>query len=125
MTLRRLLRAIEEESTSGRLVGLLVQAGWEPQLHELEPGLQIMIGVAGQADRYYLYPPMPFSANPKVCALSDRLRETGVFVESATLPTPRQAAEILCKHGIPSLEMTSEQARRGEPRVVLTHEDKN
>lgn len=123
MDMKRLLRAIEEESTSGRLAGPLEQAGWEPRLHSPEPGVQIMIGVAGHADRYYLYPPMPFASNPKVCVLSDRVRETGVFVESPVLPTPQQAAEILREHGVPSLEMTSDQSRRGQPRVVLANED--
>lgn len=120
--MKRLLRAIEEESLSGRLAEPLAQAGWEPRLRTMEPGVQIMIGVAGH-DRYWLYPPMPFAAHPNVCALSDRVRETGVFVESPVLPTPQQAAEILREHGVPSLEMTSDQSRRGQPRVVLANGD--
>jgi hypothetical protein len=118
VNIRSLLRAVEEESFSGRLAGPLAEAGWEPRLHTMEYGAQIMVGVAGY-NRYWLYPPMSFAAHPNLCALSDRVCETGVFVESAILPTPRQAAKILREHGIPSLEMTSEQSRRGQPRVVL------
>lgn len=101
---------------------LLEEKGWRPyRATDFEADL--VIGFAGYADRYCIYPPTP-SARPSVqdtYLLSDRVLETAVFVEIADgPPTPRQAAEALREHGIPSFAMSPEQVRRGEPRVALS-----
>jgi|SRR5215218_5783821 len=116
------LTEFERKQTSRRLA----EKGWTPQ-RVLTVMVDLIYGCAKHTDRYRIYPPTPREKPPRrdTYLLSDRLRETGVFVESSTLPTPHQAAEILRDHGIPSLEMTSEQARSGEPRVVLPEKDKS
>lgn len=111
--------ARERVEAEQRGFGLSVRrAGWRPWTCSPEPGMRMVIGVAGH-NRYWIYP-TPRNRDRNVYLLSDRARETAVFVESAGgPPTPHQAALILREHGIPSLEMTSEQSRLGKPRVVL------
>jgi hypothetical protein len=101
-----------------------VEKGWTPQ-RALNLFVDLMYGSAGHAERYCIYPPTPRARSKALDTylLSDRTREAAVFVVSTDgPPTPRQAAEILREHGVPSLEMTSEQARRGQPQVVLPAE---
>jgi hypothetical protein len=77
----------------------LAELGWTPEYVRLDPAIPsavVPVGVAGHNDRYvaspnYLHPELG-------CMLQDHVR--GVYLIVWDVPTPREAAKLLAKHGI-------------------------
>ncbi len=78
----------------------LAELGWTPEYVRLDPAIPsavVPVGVAGHNDRYvaspnYLHPELG-------CMLQDHARSVYLIVRD--VPTPREAAQLLAKHGIP------------------------
>ena len=79
----------------------LEQIGWTPKYFSLDPIVPsgvVPVGVSGHNDRYVASPNYP---HPEMgCLLQDYARSVYLIVRD--VPTPREAAKLLAKHGLSS-----------------------
>jgi hypothetical protein len=88
---------------AGCFAETLAEIGWTPKYIPLDPtkpsAAVVPVGVAGHNDRYFAGPNY---LHPELgCMLQDYARSVYLIVRD--VPTPREAAKLLAKHGI-SLE---------------------
>jgi hypothetical protein len=78
----------------------LAEIGWTPKYFALDPifpSAVVPVGVAGRNDRYFVGP--NYLHPEKGCMIQDHARNVYLIVRD--VPTPRKAAKLLAKHGIP------------------------
>ncbi len=78
----------------------LAEIGWRPKYMDLDPIIPSAVapvGVAGHNDRYFVGP--NYLHPERGCMLQDHARRVYLIVRD--VPTPREAAQLLAKHGIP------------------------